>query len=198
MKRAVLFGIGLLIANGFLAAEPTAMSGARIAFSGSIAPLPPGARIVGNVDPQRAREMLDLEIALRMKDLAAVQQELASGGDAAAAAAGNYPSAADYDAVVSWLRVRGFQITDMDRVHRLRIGFRGTIAQAAGAFRVRFARVQVNGEEMITAITPPSLPSVIGKSVLGINGLQPLSANRGPVSPRRSTRQPHTSRRLEP
>jgi kumamolisin len=109
-----------------------------------------------------------------MSNFAELQRRVANGEiiSAEEMSARYYPSAADYQMVVDWLRGKGFEIEPATKFN-LSVFGHGSIAQVERAFGTRFARVQFDGNECSSAVTPPSLPAPIAARALGINGLQP-------------------------
>ena len=84
------------------------------------------------------------------------------------------PQAADYDAVVAWLKAQGLVITHTDP-NRLSVFVSGTVAQIQQALQVQMGHVTLDGHGYHVARTHPSLPKEIAGMVLGINGLQPYT-----------------------
>jgi kumamolisin len=145
---------------------------------------------------------LEVEVALRMRDLAGLKARLHRGEKIGPQELGAkyQPAAADYQAVTNWLVGQGLTITRTDP-GRVAVFARGTVRQLAAAFQVTFARVASKGAEFTSAVTPPSLPAALAGAVLGVNGLQPhlrphkhlLSAPK-PLSTASSTLPPYWPR----
>jgi hypothetical protein len=117
---------------------------------------------------------MTIEVALTMRDFAALQARIAAGEviPTAEMATNYYPLAADHQRVVDWMRSQGLTVTRTDP-DRLAVFARGTVAAIAQAFQVTFARVTASDGEYTSAITAPTLPSDVATAVLGIHGLQP-------------------------
>ncbi len=137
--------------------------------------------------PAEADALLEIEVGLRMRDLAGLQLRVHRGEKIPPAelAATYQPAAADYKAVTDWLVGEGLTIVRTDP-GRVGVFARGTVRQLAAAFQVTFARVAFHGSEYTSAVSAPSLPGSLAGAVLGINGLQPqLRAHKhlvpGPV-----------------
>jgi hypothetical protein len=79
-------------------------------------------------------------------------------------------SSSDLATVSSWLTSQGFTITSVAKSSTF-ITFTGTVAQAQQAFGTTIHNVSLNGEQHITNLTDPTLPSAIANVVLGVTGL---------------------------
>ena len=79
-------------------------------------------------------------------------------------------SAADLAKVSAWLTSQGFTITSVAKSSTF-ITFSGTVAQAQQAFGTEIHSVSLNGEQHITNLTEPTLPSAISGVVLAVSGL---------------------------
>ncbi len=117
---------------------------------------------------------MSFEVALRMRNFADLQARLARSETISRAemAATYYPTAADHDAVVQWLRSEGLTVTRTDD-NRLAVFGRGSVTAVGQAFQVTFARVATDEGEFTSAITAPALPAGVASVVLGVHGLQP-------------------------
>src|SRR5271170_6883999 len=94
-------------------------------------------------------------------------------------------SSADLAKVSAWLTSQGFTITSVARSSTF-ITFNGTVAQAQQAFGTTIHNVSLNGEQHITNLTDPTLPSgiagVVG-AVIGLDDFKLKPRSRGrPVS----------------
>jgi hypothetical protein len=79
-------------------------------------------------------------------------------------------SSSDLATVSSWLTSQGFTITSVAKSSTF-ITFSGTVAQAQQAFGTTIHTVSLNGEQHITNLTDPTLPSAIANVVLAVTGL---------------------------
>jgi len=79
-------------------------------------------------------------------------------------------SSSDIAKASSWLTSQGFTITGVARSSTF-INFRGTVGQAANAFGTSIHTLSYNGEQHISNITDPVLPSAIAAVVTSITGL---------------------------
>src|SRR6266481_6731510 len=79
-------------------------------------------------------------------------------------------SSSDLANVSSWLTSQGFTITSVAKSSTF-ITFSGTVAQVQQAFGTTIHNVSHNGEQHITNLTDPTLPSAIANVVLAVTGL---------------------------
>jgi subtilase family serine protease len=79
-------------------------------------------------------------------------------------------SSGDIAKVSTWLTSQGFKITSVARSSTF-ITFNGTVAQAQSAFGTTIHSLSYNGEQHISNISDPTLPSAIGSVVNSITGL---------------------------
>jgi subtilase family serine protease len=79
-------------------------------------------------------------------------------------------SSSDLATVSAWLTSQGFTITNVARSSTF-ITFNGTVAQAQQAFGTSIHNVSLNGEQHITNLTDPMLPSGIAGVVGAVIGL---------------------------
>ena len=80
------------------------------------------------------------------------------------------PSAGDLNAVTSWLRSQGFQVTSTSK-GRTSIEFSGTAALVQQAFHTSIHKYVVNGEEHWANASDPSIPSALAPAIKGIVSL---------------------------
>jgi kumamolisin len=83
------------------------------------------------------------------------------------------PAAADVDALVSWLKGQGFEITDVSN-DRTSVYARASVDQIEKSLAVNMTRVTKDGITYTAAQNAPSLPAEVGKNVHAIIGLQPF------------------------
>ncbi len=79
-------------------------------------------------------------------------------------------SSSDLANVSSWLTSQGFTITSVAKSSTF-ITFSGTVGQVQQAFGTTIHNVSLNGEQHITNLTDPTLPSAIANVVLAVTGL---------------------------
>jgi subtilase family serine protease len=79
-------------------------------------------------------------------------------------------SAADIAKVSSWLTSQGFKITATARSSTF-ITFSGTVAQVEKAFGTSIHSLSYNGEQHISNMSDPALPSAVASVVTSISGL---------------------------
>jgi subtilase family serine protease len=79
-------------------------------------------------------------------------------------------SSSDLANVSSWLTSQGFTITSVAKSSTF-ISFSGTVAQAQQAFGTTIHNVSLNGEQHVTNLTDPTVPSAIANVVLAVTGL---------------------------
>jgi kumamolisin len=117
---------------------------------------------------------ITFEVALKMHNLPELQARISRGERISPQEmADQYePSAADYQAVVDWLKGEGLTIVREDS-HHLAVFVRGKVGHVASSLNVTFARVTAGGKEYTSAISAPSVPAKISSLLIGINGLQP-------------------------
>jgi kumamolisin len=184
-RLAFLILIRLSFSSHAQTPRPAASAGTdRITFGGSI-------REVATAEPSfasgtsatlvrseltqaEAEATIEFSIALRMRDLAALQERIVKGEIISLdeMAAKYYPTAADYKTVVDWLISQGFVVKPPDK-YNLSIFASGSVAQSERAFGTKFGRVKFAGVEYSSALIAPSLSVATARPVLGINGLQP-------------------------
>ena len=113
-------------------------------------------------------------VALRMRNFEELQARVARGEliPRAELDARYLPLAAEHDRVVRWLETEGFEITRTDDT-RMGVFARGTVDRVAQSFRTSFNRVVHDGADYTSAVTAPSLPTSLARTVRGIHGLQP-------------------------
>lgn len=79
-------------------------------------------------------------------------------------------SSADISKVSAWLTSQGFTVTGVARSSTF-ITFSGTVAQAQQAFGTSIHTLSLNGEQHISNVTDPTLPSSVAGVVTAITGL---------------------------
>jgi len=152
-----------------------AASGEKTALPDSVVPLfGEAARTVHALQPQHLSSEIEFEMPLRMRNFAAFQARVAAGNTVSEEEMQRdfLPSEADYAAVTTWLKGKGFSVTQTDH-RRLGVFAVGTVAQIQEHLGVEMTAVTVGGAEFVSAKTAPSLPKEIASAVIGVNGLQP-------------------------
>jgi len=169
--------LSLLYLIAALCAGTAAAQTARVRHPGSIREIAatPNATVTRTTLTQLESDApMDFEIALKMRNFPELQDRVGRGHlvPRTEMDAKHHPLAADYQAVLAWLKGEGFTITREDP-GRLAIFASGTVANVARVFQTTFARVSLRGKEHTSAITAPLLPAEIADAILGVNGLQP-------------------------
>ncbi len=80
---------------------------------------------------------------------------------------------AQFDQLVGWLKLRGFQITQVSADYT-NIYAKATVAVIENTLGVKMNLVTYEGRTAPSAVTPPKLPIEVGDSVIAIGGLQPV------------------------
>ena len=172
-----------------------AESTSRVRLPGTImeVPLTAPAGAVGRHQAWIARTTLtadetdasmEFELVLAMRKLPELRARVARGEiiPRDEMAENYFPLPADYSVVTRWLVAQGFTIT-REYPTRLSVFARGSVRRVADVFQTAFARVAADGAEYTSAVTAPSLPTVLAPAVLGIAGLQPhLQAHKHTAS----------------
>jgi kumamolisin len=172
-----------LVLAGFAGADldgaPGAAPGRSLADSVRL-PDPGGltigrARIVRTaLSPGELAAPLSISVTLRMRGLDELRGRVAAGervGEAEMEARYR-PLRTDFERVAAWLSAQGFTRTLEDRTHTS-VFVRGSVADVARVFGIRFARVAVDDGEYTSAISAPAIPEELAPAVLSIGGLQP-------------------------
>src|ERR1700722_14849899 len=145
-RRLVL---SMVLAISCVQARAAALAPSRIAFPGSIRAVPSslqgsgkGAVVTRTVltSGERAAAM-PFEVGLRMRNFDEMQARIARGERISDAekVARYFPTAADHDKVVQWLKAQGLEVTRTDDNH-LGIFGRGSGGAAAQTFPASFRR----------------------------------------------------------
>ena len=133
-----------------------------------------------------ARGSIDFSVALRWRhagELAALDQTVS---DPASADYGHYltpgefrsrfaPRPAAVERVKRFLRSRGFAIEGVSK-GRMLVAATGSVANAERAFRTELRRYAVAGHRLVEAAAPVTIPASLGRSVLGVEGLNQVIA----------------------
>ena len=174
--------------------ELRAANAAVVVSEGSIKQVPAGVQIGPNdprlpyisrttLLPGEISAEMRFEVTLKMRNFAELQARLGNGEliPFREMTEKYYPTQADYQAVMDWIKGQGFKIARRDD-NRLAIFAVASVATIQKALRVNFARVSLKGREYTSAITAPSIPATIFPLLVGINGLQPhIQAHKNSV-----------------
>jgi hypothetical protein len=177
LRRGDKFAIKLAALSALLLFSMSGWTGentpAPVVFSNSLKDLPPDSSTT-DLTADEANNTMEFMVALKMRDTAGLQARIARGEiiSPEEMAEKYYPLQADHQAVVDWLTGQGFTITTNDST-RLGIFVSGPAHQIQKSLNTRMAKVKVNGNTHIEAVTAPSLPAALATPVLGVNGLQP-------------------------
>jgi kumamolisin len=155
----------------------------RKVFQDSVTPLPEESGLTHNglmvsaaMDEHRDEPMsLLFSLALPAQMQAQLEEKVAKGEIVSPQelAKSYTPNAADVDALISWLKKQGFEVTHISD-DRTSVYARGTVAQIEKSLEVNMTRVTKDGITYTAAQNAPSLPAKVGKSVHAIIGLQPF------------------------
>lgn len=151
----------------------------RKLFPDSVTPLPaePGITpegLVVNAPTPRPDETMDVHFSLSIAPdvQSQLEQKVAKGEVVPVEELNKLYNAkpADKDALVSWLKSNGYEITHTspDGIYA-----RAKASQIAKSLEVNMVPVTKNGITYISAQNAPSLPSEVANAVRSINGLQP-------------------------
>jgi Pro-kumamolisin, activation domain/Bacterial Ig-like domain (group 3) len=162
-------------------AAGTVNSGSRVALRGNISGHAKNAVDLGLAPGDRTLESLSLRFSMTAAQQADLNQLLAAQLDPSSPSYHQWLtpeqfgarfglSSSDIAKVSAWLTGQGFTITSVARSSTF-INFSGTVAQAQQAFGTTIHTVSLNGEQHITNLSDPTLPSGISGVVSAIIGL---------------------------
>ncbi|HLJ93414.1 MAG TPA: S53 family peptidase [Gemmataceae bacterium] len=194
MKQTIRSVAMLGMALAFLAAvvstvklapaqQPPTPAPSRKVFTDSVTPLPgqpgltPHGLLVHAATPEHKTDRMEILFSLSIpKEAQANLEERVARGEIIPRKEleQNYaPKAADFEALVKWLKKEGFEIahTTPDRTS---VYAKGTVAQIEKSLQVQMVRVTKGGITYNAARNAPSLPADVGASVHAILGLQPF------------------------
>lgn len=165
---------------------PTVAQAAPSSFTNSIKPFTPQTQILGPASPT---ETIEFQIALKMRDFDGLKRRIATGEVISEEELTEkyYPLAADYQTLIAWATDQGLTV-QKTFANGLTLNLSGNVAQLHSVMDVDFARINYEGDAVLSAKTAPSLPVEFASFVLGVNGLQPLRLhplfrNLRPVQP---------------
>src|SRR6266545_146153 len=155
----------------------------RKVFQDSVTPLPEqsglthNGLIVNAAGPEHHDEKMTVLFSLEIPPEAQAQlEERVAKGEVVPLEElqQNYvPNTVDRDALVSWLKAQGFEITQVS-ADGTSVYARASVDQIAKSLEVNLVRVTKDGITYTAAQNAPSLPADVGKSVHAIIGLQPF------------------------
>src|SRR5215470_15757081 len=159
----------------------------RKVFQDSVIPLPeqpgitPNGLIVNAATPDHRNETMTLLFSLAIPPQAQAQlEEKVAKGEVVPLdeLQKNYsPSAADVEALVSWLKARGFEITQVSK-DNTSVYARGRVDQIEQNLGVKMVSVTRDGITYTAAQNAPSLPADVGKCVPRGDNRVSLAAGR--------------------
>jgi kumamolisin len=160
-----------LLAGAMLCLLPALPSWAATSLNSSALPFKPSVRVA---EPAPATETVQLQISLRLrhKDELVARTQRGDHISAAELAQRYFPTEADHDSVIAWLRQSGLSI---DRVFpsRLTIQFSGSAATVGAALGVHFSHIIADGARWTSSADTPRVPDTLSGIVLGVGGLHP-------------------------
>jgi trimeric autotransporter adhesin len=83
------------------------------------------------------------------------------------------PSDSDIQTLVTWLQSRGFTVQPVP-AGRASVAFSGSVSQVEAAFRTEIHSFNAHGEEFLSNISNPNIPSALAPVVSGIAGLNTI------------------------
>jgi subtilase family serine protease len=172
------------------AALPAAGSPRRLSLRGSAAPY---ARSGNLVRAARARETVDFELYLGLRDRAGAESFLASVSDPSSPEYGHYLTPdqfrarfsrpdADVEVARSWLQSQGFTVGAVPADH-LVVPARGTVSQVERAFGVHLNYYRNKGQTLRAPASAPSIPVSLAGVVRGVLGLAESFVHPADVPP---------------
>jgi kumamolisin len=127
--------------------------------------------VVGAADD---RAGFEFQVALKLRNVEEFHARLGRGEEISDddLEARYLPSAASYQAVITWLTASGLAVTRTYE-NRVTVEVAGSVGAVRAALHVPFKRVRVEGAEYIATDAAPVVPAAIAAVIEGINGLQP-------------------------
>ena len=127
--------------------------------------------VVGAADD---RAGFEFQVALKLRNVEEFHARLGRGEEISDddLEARYLPTAASYQAVITWLTASGLAVTRTYE-NRVTVEVAGSVGAVRAALHVPFKRVRVEGEEYIATDAAPVVPAAIAAVIEGINGLQP-------------------------
>lgn len=133
---------------------------------------------LGRVDRDK---VIGVTLALPLRDLASAERLVADQANRTSPAFMRYltpaefgdrfgRTAAEYDQIQRWLESQGLRIVETYPSRSL-VRAQGSAAQVERAFSVRLNRYRVQGRDVYSNDTTPSVPAAVGTPILGVFGL---------------------------
>jgi hypothetical protein len=180
----------LLLLSAFTASAQAAVqnriagavnNGSRVALPGTVGGRARHSVDLGLAPANRKLESLSLRFSMTPAQQADLNQLLAAQLDPSSPSYHQWLtseqfgvrfglSSSDLANVSSWLTSQGFTVTGVAKSSTF-ITFSGTVGQVQQAFGTTIHNVSHNGEQHITNLTAPTLPSAIASVVLAVTGL---------------------------
>jgi len=156
-------------------------TGSKVALHGTISSQAKRASVVGDAPVNRRLDTLTLFFSLTAAQQADLDQLLAAQVNPSSPSYHQWLTPEQYGArfglsssdlakVSAWLTSQGLSVTSVARSSSF-IQFAGTVAQAQQAFGVAIRSLSVDGEQHISNLTDPVLPSSVAGVVRSITGL---------------------------
>jgi subtilase family serine protease len=156
-------------------------SGSRVSLPGTISGHAKHSTDLGLAPADRKLESLSVRFSMTAAQQADLNQLLAAQLDPSSPSYHQWLTSEQFGArfglnssdlakVSAWLTGQGFTITSVAKSSTF-ITFSGTVAQAQQAFGTTIHTVSLNGEQHITNLTDPTVPSAIANVVLAVTGL---------------------------
>ncbi len=157
----------------FVCATAVAPSAAQpdTALARNAQPFGANVGVVGVADD---RAGFEFQVALKLRNVEEFHARLGGGGEISDAELEEryLPTAASYQAVITWLTASGLAVTRTYE-NRVTVEVAGSVGAVRAALHVQFKRVRVEGKEYIATDAAPVVPAAIAAVIEGINGLQP-------------------------
>ncbi len=195
---AGLLALALLIATTVVPVQQASAQEQQISFvrlANSVVPAVSNGQLKSVSTPSSAaNQSLTLTVTLNRSDQSGFTDYLSSMDNPASP---NYrhhltpgelaqrfgPSQSSYDAVLSWLRSKGFNLVQGSS-DRLTITVKGTETQAVEAFNTQIGYYQADGHTTYSNTEPLAVPENLASYVQSVSGLSDLAT---PTAPRAST-----------
>jgi kumamolisin len=174
---AALTVLGLVVASAGASAAPT--PDPDVALSANVVR---GLQQVGRVRDEDASKMIDVQISLKLRNRAQLDDLIRRVSTHGSPDYGKYltpaqfgaqfgPTAAQVDRAAAFLRANGLQVTTATPGSTL-VDARGTVAAVRQALHTQIGRYrEASGREFFANDSAPALPSSLAVSVAGVLGL---------------------------
>jgi Pro-kumamolisin, activation domain/IPT/TIG domain len=191
VAAAALTVLGLVVASAGASAAPT--PDPDVALSANVVR---GLQQVGRVGDEDASKMIDVQISLKLRNRAQLDDLIRRVSTHGSPDYGKYltpaqfgaqfgPTAAQVDKAAAFLRANGLQVTTATPGSTL-VDARGTVAAVRQALHTQIGRYrEASGREFFANDSAPALPSSLAVSVAGVLGLDNRSQrHHAAVQPR--------------